>query len=72
MQYTIPDGLGPTATDFLTRHAVYLDGLTVEERRQHIYSWLPAIKRPSKAINAFEQTIAVTTFLSWLDQEVEQ
>jgi NADH:ubiquinone oxidoreductase subunit D len=67
-----PELSSPTAQDFMVRTVEHLIEKTPRERVDYINSILPALKRPTGSVSAFDQHIVLTQLIQWCEENEDR
>ena len=60
-----PHGLDTVVNDLLKRIAEHLIEKTPAERVSYINDILPALRRPTGSVSAFDQHLVITALINW-------
>jgi len=67
-----PELSSPTAQDFMRRTADHLVDLTPRQRVDYINDILPALRRPTGSVSAFDQHLVLTALIQWREDNRER
>ena len=67
-----PELTSTTAQDFMRRTSDHLVDLTPRQRVDYINDILPALKRPTGSVSAFDQHLVLSALIQWREDQRER